>query len=79
RVPGGPPVLDFTPLVPSLPPDGPAAHPYPPGGAAGSGAAPQRVAQLEERIAILTELRDSLVRRMPWLAAPDGTADEQAA
>jgi hypothetical protein len=37
------------------------------------------VAQLEERIAILTELRDSLVRRMPWLAAPDGTADEQAA
>jgi hypothetical protein len=37
------------------------------------------VAQLEERIAILTELRDSLVHRMPWLAAPGGTADEQAA
>ncbi|MFJ1531541.1 hypothetical protein ACIOFV_24460 [Streptomyces mirabilis] len=51
----------------------------PPGCAAGSGGAPQRVAQLEERIAILTDLRDSLVRRMPWLAAPDGTADEQAA
>jgi hypothetical protein len=47
--------------------------------AAGSGGAAQRVAQLEERIAILTELRDSLVRRMPWLAAPGGTADEQAA
>ncbi|MFF1469479.1 hypothetical protein ACFVZY_18410, partial [Streptomyces mirabilis] len=44
-----------------------------------AGAPPQRVAQLEERIAILTDLRDSLVRRMPWLAAPDGTADEQAA
>jgi hypothetical protein len=37
------------------------------------------VAQLEERIAILTELRDSLVHRMPWLAAPGDSADEQAA
>lgn len=45
----------------------------------GYGVGAQRVAQLEERIAILTELRDSLVHRMPWLAAPGGTADEQAA
>ncbi|MER5797471.1 MerR family transcriptional regulator [Streptomyces mirabilis] len=52
---------------------------YSPLCADGYGVGVQRVAQLEERIAILTELRDSLVRRMPWLAAPDGTADEQAA
>lgn len=30
----------------------------------------QRVAELEERIAVLTDMRDGLVRRMPWLAAP---------
>ncbi|MFK4224012.1 hypothetical protein ACI2LP_13205, partial [Streptomyces sp. NPDC019890] len=48
-------------------------------GEAGGGGAPQRVAELEERIAILTQLRDSLVHRMPWLAAPDDGTDEQAA
>ncbi|MFE0380877.1 MerR family transcriptional regulator [Streptomyces inhibens] len=32
----------------------------------------QRVAELEERIAVLTELRDNLVHRMPWLAARGG-------
>ncbi|MEU0075054.1 MerR family transcriptional regulator [Streptomyces sp. NPDC006332] len=31
----------------------------------------QRVAELEEKIAALTRLRDILVHRMPWLAAPD--------
>ncbi|MGI5398254.1 MerR family transcriptional regulator [Streptomyces sp. CA-135486] len=43
------------------------------------GVGAQRVAELEERIAILTRLRDSLVHRMPWLAAPDDSTDEQAA
>ncbi|WP_185079019.1 MerR family transcriptional regulator [Nonomuraea jabiensis] len=38
--------------------------------AAGNAVAAQRVAELEERIATLTRLRDSLVDRMPWLAAP---------
>ncbi|MEU5478806.1 hypothetical protein AB0H11_14650, partial [Streptomyces mirabilis] len=61
----------------SLPVGG--ALPHPAARAAARPPPPQRVAQLEERIAILTELRDSLVRRMPWLAAPDRTADEQAA
>ncbi|MCA2230414.1 MerR family transcriptional regulator [Nonomuraea aurantiaca] len=39
----------------------------------------QRVTELEERIATLTQLRDSLVHRMPWLAAPGDTADERVA
>ncbi|OPG02360.1 MerR family transcriptional regulator [Streptomyces sp. GKU 895] len=30
----------------------------------------QRVAELEEKIAALTRLRDTLVHRMPWLATP---------
>ncbi|MFB8128341.1 hypothetical protein ACFC59_01815, partial [Streptomyces mirabilis] len=72
-------VFFVLPLRPTPAAYGPLVLANPRGGAAGSGGAPQRVAQLEERIAILTELRDSLVRRMPWLAAPDGTADEQAA
>ncbi|MFF4044894.1 MerR family transcriptional regulator [Streptomyces sp. NPDC001816] len=37
-----------------------------------------RVAELEERIATLTRVRDILVRRMPWPAAPGG-APEQCA
>jgi MerR family copper efflux transcriptional regulator len=36
--------------------------------AASNAVAAQRVAELEERIATLTRLRDSLVQRMPWLA-----------
>lgn len=43
------------------------------------GVGAQRVAELEDRIAILTQLRDSLVHRMPWLTAPDEGTDEQAA
>ncbi|WP_119728048.1 MerR family transcriptional regulator [Thermomonospora amylolytica] len=38
----------------------------------------QRVADLEERIAALTRLRDSLLRRMPWLAER-GTSAERSA
>jgi hypothetical protein len=30
----------------------------------------QRVAELTERIEALTRMRDTLVRRMPWLGAP---------
>ncbi|MEU9372149.1 hypothetical protein AB0D71_47705, partial [Streptomyces avermitilis] len=44
----------------------------------GYGVGAQRVAELDGRIAILTQLRDSLVHRMPWLAASDDSADEQA-
>ncbi|MFE2710442.1 hypothetical protein ACFXKI_00245, partial [Streptomyces mirabilis] len=64
---------------PSRPAHSPAGHPPPRVCAPASGGGAQRVAQLEERIAILTELRDSLVHRMPWLAAPGRTVDEQAA
>ena len=35
---------------------------------------PPRVAELNERIARLTELRDRLVSRMPWLDAEGATA-----
>ncbi|SEL82690.1 MerR family transcriptional regulator [Nonomuraea pusilla] len=45
--------------------------------AASSAVAARRVAELEERIAALTRLRDSLVHRMPWLAGPGDTAGEQ--
>ncbi|MFI8240173.1 hypothetical protein ACIF83_23295 [Streptomyces sp. NPDC085866] len=37
-----------------------------------------RVAELEERIASRTRVRDVLVRRMPWPAAP-GDAPKQGA
>ncbi|WP_431912110.1 MerR family transcriptional regulator [Nonomuraea jabiensis] len=47
--------------------------------AASNTVAARRVAELEERIATLTRLRDSLVHRMPWLAAPGDTADERVA
>ncbi|MFI9836165.1 MerR family transcriptional regulator [Nonomuraea sp. NPDC051941] len=46
--------------------------------AASNAVAAQRVAELEKRIATLTRLRDSLVHRMPWPAAPGDTADERA-
>ncbi|MEV6030062.1 MerR family transcriptional regulator [Nonomuraea sp. NPDC052116] len=46
--------------------------------AAGNAVAAQRVAELEKRIATLTRLRDSLVHRMPWVAAPGDTADGRA-
>ncbi|MEU1792394.1 hypothetical protein ABZ553_42265, partial [Streptomyces sparsogenes] len=63
------------------PPAPPSLPPPPPPAAAGPGAPPQRVAELEERIASLTRLRGILVRRMPWLAAPadaEGGADTDA-
>ncbi|MGW0202475.1 MerR family transcriptional regulator [Nonomuraea sp. NPDC003201] len=41
--------------------------------AASNAVAAQRVAELEKRIATLTRLRDSLVHRLPWVAAPDDT------
>ncbi|MDF5759268.1 MerR family DNA-binding protein [Spongiactinospora sp. TRM90649] len=47
--------------------------------AAGNAVAAQRVAELEERIATLARLRDSLVHRMPWLAASGDNPDEPAA
>ncbi|MEW9528714.1 MerR family transcriptional regulator [Microbispora sp. NPDC049125] len=47
--------------------------------AASNAVAAQRVAELEERIATLTRLRDSLVQRMPWLAASGDTGEERAA
>ncbi|MCT9111082.1 MerR family transcriptional regulator [Streptomyces mirabilis] len=75
-------VEDVKSLLAYLDADLPEVLSYSPLCADGYGVGAQRVAQLEERIAILTELRDSLVRRMPWLAhptAPGGTADEQAA
>ncbi|SDI13139.1 MerR family transcriptional regulator [Nonomuraea jiangxiensis] len=34
----------------------------------------RRIATLNERIATLTRLRDQLVARMPWLAAPEADA-----
>ncbi|WP_217567971.1 MerR family transcriptional regulator [Streptomyces sp. GbtcB7] len=75
-------VEDVKSLLAYLDADLPEVLSYSPLCADGYGVGVQRVAQLEERIAILTELRDSLVHRMPWLAhsaAPGGTADEQAA
>lgn len=39
----------------------------------------RRVAELDEKITALTRMRDVLVHRMPWLAAEDDAADEQAA
>ncbi len=42
--------------------------------AASNAVAARRVAELEERIATLTRLRDTLVLRMPWLATPADAA-----
>ncbi|MFK0022740.1 MerR family transcriptional regulator [Streptomyces sp. NPDC090798] len=72
-------VEDVKSLLAYLDADLPEVFSYSPLCADGYGVGAQRVAQLEERIAILTELRDSLVQRMPWLAAPGDTAAEQAA
>lgn len=41
--------------------------------AATNAVAAQRVAELDERIATLTRLRDTLIHRMPWLAVPGDT------
>lgn len=43
------------------------------------GVGAHRVADLQERIATLTRVRDILVRRMPWLAAPGDAPQEGAA
>lgn len=47
--------------------------------AASNAVAAQRVAELEERIATLTALRDSLVRRMPRVPSPGDTTNGPAA
>ncbi|MEU5535793.1 zinc-binding dehydrogenase [Streptomyces sp. NPDC020362] len=39
----------------------------------------QRVAELEEKIAALTRLRDTLVHRMPWLATSDDAPEREPA
>ncbi|MFF3141555.1 MerR family transcriptional regulator [Streptomyces sp. NPDC057927] len=72
-------VEDVKSLLAYLDADLPEVLSYSPLWAAGDGGGAQRGAQRGGRIAILIELRDSLVRRMPWLAASGGTADEQAA
>ncbi|MEU2588330.1 hypothetical protein ABZ612_36895 [Streptomyces avermitilis] len=65
-------------LLAYLDADLPYVFSYSPLCADGYGAGAQRVAELNGRIAILTQLRDSLVHRTPWLAASDDSADQQA-
>ncbi|MFF0033724.1 MerR family transcriptional regulator [Streptomyces avermitilis] len=71
-------VEDVKSLLAYLDADLPDVFSYSPVCADGYGVGAQRVAELNGRIAILTQLRDSLVHRMPWLAASDDSADQQA-
>ena len=59
--------------------DLPEVFEYSPLCADGYGIGAQRVAELEERIAALTRLRDTLVHRMPWLATPSDVPQKGAA
>ncbi|MFF0160464.1 MerR family transcriptional regulator [Streptomyces sp. NPDC005263] len=58
--------------------DLPEVFAYSPACADGYVVGSQRVAELEEKIAALTRLRDILVHRMPWLAAPGDAPREEA-
>ncbi|MEU4493068.1 MerR family transcriptional regulator [Streptomyces sp. NPDC023998] len=70
-------VEDVKSFLAYLDADLPEVFSYSPLCADGFGVGAQRVAELEDRIAILAQLRDTLVHRMPWLAAPDGSAAEK--
>ncbi|SNX66283.1 DNA-binding transcriptional MerR regulator [Streptomyces sp. TLI_55] len=59
--------------------DLPEVFEYSPLCADGYGIGTQRVAELEEKIAALTRLRDTLVHRMPWLATPSDVPQQGAA
>jgi len=59
--------------------DLPAVFEYSPLCAEGYGVGAQRVVELEEKIAALTRLRDTLVHRMPWLATPSDMPRKGAA
>ncbi|ANP52675.1 DNA-binding transcriptional MerR regulator [Streptomyces griseochromogenes] len=62
-------VEDVKSFVRYLDTDLPEVFAYSPACADAYGVGARRVAELEERIASLTGVRDILVRRMPWLAA----------
>ncbi len=72
-------VEDVKSFVRYLDTDLPDVFKYSPVCADGYTVGAQRVAELEERIAALSRMRDTLVRRMPWLSARGDTADERAA
>ncbi|WP_086561779.1 MerR family transcriptional regulator [Streptomyces africanus] len=59
--------------------DLPEVFEYSPSCADGYGVGAQRVAELEEKIAALTRMRDILVHRMPWLAPPHDAPRKEAA
>ncbi|MFI7666239.1 MerR family transcriptional regulator [Nocardia sp. NPDC049526] len=66
---------DVRAFLPYLDHDLPAVFPFEPRCVTGYAAVgPPRVAELNERITRLTELRDRLLDRMPWLAADAPTA-----
>lgn len=71
-------VEDVKSFVRYLDTDLPEVFAYSPSCAEGYAVGARRVAELAEKIAALTRMRDVLVHRMPWLAA-DGTADTPAA
>ncbi|MCQ9129215.1 MerR family transcriptional regulator [Streptomyces hilarionis] len=70
-------VEDVKSFVRYLDTDLPEVFEYSPSCADGYIVGAQRVAELDERIAALTRLRDTLVHRMPWLAARGDTADSE--
>ncbi|MCX4096415.1 MerR family transcriptional regulator [Nocardia sp. alder85J] len=76
-------VEDVRAFLPYLDQEVPEVFPYEPRCATGyARVGPPRVAELDRRIAALTELRNRLVARMPWLAGEvpcDSTAAERAA
>ncbi|WP_030682669.1 MerR family transcriptional regulator [Streptomyces cellulosae] len=59
--------------------DLPEVFEYSPSCADGYGVGARRVAELGEKIASLTRMRDILVHRMPWLASPNDAAQKEAA
>ncbi|MFJ9416340.1 MerR family transcriptional regulator [Streptomyces sp. NPDC101227] len=72
-------VEDVKSFVRYLDTDLPEVFAYSPSCAEGYVVGARRVAELEEKIAALTRMRDVLVHRMPWLAAGDDAAEGQAA
>ncbi|XIE78836.1 MerR family transcriptional regulator [Streptomyces sp. SBR177] len=72
-------VEDVKSFVRYLDTDLPEVFAYSPACADGYLVGARRVAELEERITALTRMRDTLVRRMPWLAADGAAAEERTA
>ncbi|MEU1405401.1 MerR family transcriptional regulator [Streptomyces sp. NPDC005728] len=72
-------VEDVKSFVRYLDTDLPEVFAYSPACADAYGVGARRVAELEERITALTRMREVLVRRMPWLAAPTEAPEQGAA